>query len=447
MRPPALRPYQLEPLAAILHSLREQAGRTLVVEIARQGGKNELSSRLETVLLTAYARKGGGIVKTAPTLEPQLVTSYNRLRGYLQSDHIPHSAAFPIIHVGNATCDFRSAEKSANVVGATASLLLEVDEAQDVDEQIFDTRFRPMAATGNATTVLYGTAWSEVDLLQRTIAKNAELEHADGIRRNFLYDWRAVAACAPLYGRFVEAERARLGADHPNFTTQYELQPLAGAGKLFSPAQLAQFQGTQARERGALLGEHYVAGIDIAGQDTGSGRVNDRTVLTIGRLLRADAAQEAVGLSPVAIVDQITAQGMRHEELIPMLADVLRTRRVRAACVDATGVGETTAAILAAAVPSCTIEAFKFTQSSKSELGFNLITYVNTGGIKLYAGDDSAEHTLACSEFANARRELRPNNTMSFSVPESLGNDDFLISAALMARCARTNPARVARMR
>lgn len=446
-RPPPLRPYQLEAARAILTDVAAAGGRTFVVEISRQGGKNELSARIEALLLARYALAGGSAIKTAPTLEPQLRTSYNRLADTLRRDHIAHAASFPAVRVGRAYIEFRSAEKSANVVGATASLLLEVDEAQDVDEEIFDTRFRPMAATTGATTVLYGTAWSEVDLLQRTIAANRAAQERDGVRRNFLFDWREVARYLPAYSKFVRAERERLGADDPRFTTQYELQPLEGEGRLFNERQLAQLQGEHARERGALLGAHYVAGLDIAGQDTGSGRANDRTVLTIGRLVEPDTAQRAVGLAPVAIVDQIATRGLRHDELIPMLTDTLRARRVGACVIDATGIGESTAAILAAALPQCDVEAFKFTQTSKSDLGFNLISYVNTGAIKLYADDGSGEHALSSQEFRNARRELRPNNTMSFSVPEALGNDDFLISAALLARCARLHPARRAHMR
>jgi hypothetical protein len=67
---------------------------------------------------------------------------------------------------------FFSADPESNVVGATASLLLEIDEAQDVSPDTFDKDFRPMAATTNATTVMYGTAWSDDTLLARQRAAN-----------------------------------------------------------------------------------------------------------------------------------------------------------------------------------------------------------------------------------------------------------------------------------
>ena len=47
-----LRPYQQEIALAILDSVFARKGLTFSVEIARQGGKNELSAQLELLLLT-----------------------------------------------------------------------------------------------------------------------------------------------------------------------------------------------------------------------------------------------------------------------------------------------------------------------------------------------------------------------------------------------------------
>ena len=58
-----------------------------------------------------------------------------------------------IITLGRASIAFFSAEPGANVVGATASLLLECDEAQDVHPDKWEKEFRPMGATTNATSV------------------------------------------------------------------------------------------------------------------------------------------------------------------------------------------------------------------------------------------------------------------------------------------------------
>ncbi len=55
---PPLRPYQLEPFRAIWRSVRERAGLSFSVMMARQAGKNELSAQLEVWLLLRFAPLG-----------------------------------------------------------------------------------------------------------------------------------------------------------------------------------------------------------------------------------------------------------------------------------------------------------------------------------------------------------------------------------------------------
>ncbi|MDP2954745.1 MAG: hypothetical protein Q8O76_15685, partial [Chloroflexota bacterium] len=66
-----LRPYQVEIGRAILDSVFHHRGLSFTVEIARQGGKNELSAQLEVLLLTLYMGAGGNGVKCSPTFKPQ----------------------------------------------------------------------------------------------------------------------------------------------------------------------------------------------------------------------------------------------------------------------------------------------------------------------------------------------------------------------------------------
>src|SRR5579864_3432327 len=74
---PVLRPYQLEAGRAILRSVRRRLGLSFSVEIARQGGKNELSAQIELLLL--LWNRGGDLIKCAPTLTPQGRISLERL--------------------------------------------------------------------------------------------------------------------------------------------------------------------------------------------------------------------------------------------------------------------------------------------------------------------------------------------------------------------------------
>src|SRR5205823_14997153 len=94
---------------------------------------------------------------------------------------------------------FFSAGPESNIVGATSSLPLEIDEAQHVAIDKYDRDLRPMASTTNATTVLYGTAWSDDTLLAVERAKNLVSEERTGSKRHFEHDWRPLAAITPRY--------------------------------------------------------------------------------------------------------------------------------------------------------------------------------------------------------------------------------------------------------
>ena len=156
-----LRPYQLTIAEAILNSVDKRKGLTFSVEIARQGGKNELSAQLEASLLSVYMTSmSQDMVKCSPTFKPQTLISMSRLKDRLNDrggSPCWSSEQGYIIRLGNARAIFLSADNSSNVVGHTAHILLEIDEAQDVGKEKYTKEFKPMGATTNVTTVHYGT--------------------------------------------------------------------------------------------------------------------------------------------------------------------------------------------------------------------------------------------------------------------------------------------------
>lgn len=442
----SLRPYQTEPGRAIIDSVRKRRGLTFSVEMARQMGKNELSAQIEVLLLTAHAAAGGQGVKASPTFKPQTLNSILRLRermtdaGY--GPAIVSNMGY-ILGLGRARWLFFSAEPTANVVGATAGILLEIDEAQDVDKTKYSRDFRPMSSSTNATTVLYGTAWTEDSLLEETKQLNLELERRDGIKRHFRYDWTVGAASNPAYGRYVEAERIRLGEDHPLFQTQYLLNPLGAGGRMFSHHQLALIQGTHEGRSTPHPAGIYVAGIDVAGADEvgdpetveellarpRSGR--DSTVLTIARVHPGDP-RDPLRTTVLHIEEQIEWLNRPHHLLLPELVATLRTWRAQKTVIDATGIGHTVANFLTQALGRRVIEPFSFTSMSKSALAYGLIAAVNSGGLQLYAQDGSPEHAECTAQLRAARSAFRANQTMNFFVHPADGHDDFLMSLALV---------------
>ena len=90
---------------------------------------------------------------------------------------------------------------------------------------------------------------------------------------------------------------------------------------------------------------------------------------------------------------------------------------------------------------------FTFTALSKSELGFSLLAAVNSGRLKIYTNDGSAESQKFWIEMEKARSFYRPSQTMNFYVDPSDGHDDFLISLALAVQAANQYEPRTARGR
>jgi hypothetical protein len=441
-----LRPYQREVALAILDSIFGKKGLTFSVEIARQGGKNELSAQLELLLLTLYMMEPKNLIKCSPTFKPQTVISMMRLKDRLDNagfNDIWTAELGYIVRLGNARAIFLSAEESANVVGNTAHILLEIDESQDVSKDKYTKEFKPMGATTNVTTVHYGTTWDDSTLLEEVKETNLELERRDGVRRHFRYDWEEVARYNPDYLVYVEAERERLGENHPLFLTQYRLLPIHGGGGYLSNQQRAQLRGEHNRKHQPEPGRIYVAGIDLAGEaeDVEGAQLRaleprrDSTVVTIGEL-DFSRCDDVVKQPQIRVVEHYWWTGRKHTELYAQLVDILKNVwHCRRVVVDATGVGEPVSSFLRKALGS-RVSPFTFTQRSKSELGFSLLAAVNSGRLKVYKGDGSAECQEFWFEMEKAKSQYRPSQTMNFYVDPSQGHDDFLMSLALLVEAA-----------
>jgi hypothetical protein len=386
-----------------------------------------------------------------------------------------------IVQLGNAKVIFLSAEGSSSVVGHTADILLEIDEAQDVSQKKYTKEFRPMGSAANVTTVLYGTTWDDSTLLEQMKQGNLESEKKDGIKRHFRYDWQEVGRYNPDYLKFVQSERERLGEEHPLFRTQYALLPIKGAGGFLSRQQIALMLGEHQRQSHPDSKRTYVAGVDLAGEheqemwlegtlashpkchsvldtesrggcvmrgsrfrgndrevDSGT-RGGDSTVITIAEVASPSARSPFTGQGggEVKVVEQYQWTGTPHSqlyaEMIHILKDVWKCQRI---VVDATGIGQPVASFLRSELGSKVIP-FVITSKKKSEMGFELLSCINSGRVKLYKQDSSPEYQETLFELERARAQYRPNQTMNFYVDPQEGHDDFLVSLALVLQAAQ----------
>lgn len=443
-----LRPYQLRVVHAILDSIDNQRGDAFCIEFARQSGKNELSAQLELMVLTVVGERLNitpDIIKVAPTLTPQAKLSRDRLKAVCQQAGVRGATSDGyIVSAGHGTARFLSAEPEANIAGHTANPLLEIDEAQDVDQDKFDRDVKPMASANNATTVFYGTSWSDFDLLAQARATAQTAERRDGRRRSFICDWTILAALRPQYRTFVEGERERLGPRHAMFITQYMMEQVAGGGRLLTPALVAQLQGTHERQRTPPGPAMIAAGLDVGGGE-GISVDPDKTVLTLGAIT-APSSTDTPG-NYTAVLDQVSWQGVPHDELLPRIITVLETWGVQHVSVDATGLGQTIGRLLTKRFGERVVNMFVFSRQSKSALGFELQSAIATGRLTMWADDGSDEHRATMEQARLARQEPKPGNYIEWYVAESDGHDDELVSLALLNDAAADVTDRRARRR
>jgi hypothetical protein len=226
------------------------------------------------------------------------------------------------------------------------------------------------------------------------------------------------------------------------FQTQYCLRALPGAGRLFGPTQLTLLRGAHARLDAPAAGETYIGGIDVAGEaaDVSLAADHDASVLTVARVA------EAEGAPVVEVVAHYAWTGAAHASLQPALVALARQWRLQRLVVDATGLGEPVASLLAGTLGRSRVQGLKLTAESKSSLGYALLTAVNAGRLRLYAGED-AEARECRRQLERCRAVYRPNRNLNFFVDERDGHDDYVISLALAVAAAGEGGPRRARGR
>ncbi len=458
-----LRTYQMVPADAIMKSVLNGAGETFAVMMSRQAGKNELSAQLEAYLMNLFHRRGGSIVKGSPTFKPQTLNSLLRLADRLEN---PMNSGFYrrregyMVELGKARAFFFSAEPTANVVGATADILLEADEAQDIAQSKWDKDFTPMGASTNVTTVFYGTAWTSNTFLARTVRYLEEQQAKDGVQRVFRIGCDIVSAEVPAYANHVATQLERLGRNHPLVRTQYYLETIDGTGGLFTPARQRLMHGTHQRRFSPENGHRYAILVDVAGEDEHAGGVlerlflenpkRDATAITIMDVVYApgDTSRDPIEFR-YRTQDRQLNLGTNFTAMRGQILRLVETWHAQWVVIDATGVGTGLASYLAKALGHKLIPV-TFTPAIKSQMGWDFLGIVETGRYQDYAEDHKPDTAQFWYEVEACQYEIRegPQKTMRWGVWETpgydgivaRGHDDLLTSAALCAFLEQHSP-------
>jgi Terminase RNaseH-like domain len=495
-----LRPYQVQIAHAIKDSIIHNLGLTFVIILPRQSGKNELQAHLFAWLMYRYAHAGGRIVSVSPTFKPQTQLCMDRVKTSLNacvgSRGLWKSSKGYSYTLGNAQLQFFSGEPRANVLGATADLLLSVDEAQSISVAKFDKDFDPMTASTNATRLFWGTAWTSDTLLERERRLALQAQQKDGLQRLFYYTADDVLSLVPSYAAHMQRILAAHGRNHPLVRSQYYCETVDAQSGMFTPARLSLINADQipAEKVAGIkqgIGVHFPS--PLVGEGSGVGSISAGQTSALGNALGSPDPSSPVpcSSSPLPCAFLLDIAGMDESRLNPLhssdfglgnpgrdstaltivqidlstlstlqrptyhvvarhswigenhltvfgkikaLADTWQPQHI---VVDATGVGEGLWAMLDRAFPSRVIPV-KFSQQEKSEIGWRFLSIIETGRFRDHVHTDEVrlQYSRCISEILPG-----PMKTLRWGVPDGargpdgeLIHDDFLLADSLVAK-------------
>lgn len=480
--------YQIQVADAIIFSCINGLGWYFVVQITRQAGKNEISSFIQQYLLLYGWYFGVPVsgVKFAPVYKPQVQASMDRLEGADTPDS--GGLAGSILTNGKykvegRTCKYRKSDgykyhigpprdsnkwaflsinPTANIASQTAYTLLEGDEAQDIDADKWERDAQPMGSFNNATTVLWGVAWTKDSFIykgeQQAHDMENRLEKQLGYKPKLVFKIDANAVIASgneNYKKAFENQVARLGIDHIAIQTQYLLNAVDAIGRFFSAEQIARiFHSDYETAVEPIKGHTYIWGLDVAGQEETSTDVDaavgmhkrDALSLVIGDL------QKDGTVVPVCFYQWV---GKQHTKVRAMLPKILKYWNCLGGVGDATGIGEPLVYHLQEILDrnnNGLVEAYKFKAAgdeSKSKLGYLAYDYVDNDLFKMpKPPTDPDQYELwqeARWQIEHLTREAKRQQCINFYVPANAeprkpgheAHDDLAMALFLLIRAAR----------
>lgn len=428
----------------------------------RQAGKNHTKAMLELRLASLFKhsiRKATALT-FAPTRSPQLVISKDRIKELVEDSIFCKEILKGEWHewyqfkAGKFTLSLLSADKDANTAGHTATVVEQLDEAQDIDDAQFKKICQPMTASTGAPIIFYGTEWNVDSLLHQQRMLAEERQRRSGIQLVHVIPWWVEAAENPKYEKYVKALIEELGEGHVMIRTHFCCEPAESAGNMLSSGEVESMIGCYSRQPGPRNGAYYVAGIDWcaareeagqkeAAENDAAYQGHDSTVVTVAEcsfLLNPHSLEK---MPVLRIVDHLAFPGREPNDAVN---DIYNFVFGKWGCIkvasDDNGVGNGPTQMLVHRRKNAVIP-FSTQYASKSQLGHHLVGAIKTGRLQMYR-DDGGEHFKEFfKQFKELRvHELRDNAMMKWGHPKVKVNgesihDDYALSAAYCYEAGR----------
>lgn len=420
-----LDPLQVAIVQTIEHLMFDGTGDTLTLRIARQWGKNECAATVHARHLVRRVGRGGTIVRAAPTFRPQIVNSISRLQRLLRNDPLVDMSLFAMRHgyiarygaIDQVPSEvmFMSSDEQASQEGATADVLLDMDEAHKTDVAVYEERFEPFTASTNAPRVLWGVAGCKDDLLFKEKEKNLASGRS---HRVIEIPAKTIAEYRPLYRKHYEGRVERLGPSHPVIQTQYDLIDIdefqgafsAAHRELLFTSDFFRAQSPPPKRRG----HEFVVVIDVAGEEEeqrefdvdveARSETPDSTVIGVARV---DRSRVYMKMPRIDLLDlhilrgekMVAAPATDGASLQEKILRVLGVWQPKVVLIDARGIGAPLASWLDRVWPRRVIQ-YSATRPTTSEDLYDTYAWLNVGQLKCFIEDGSAEYTTLSRELS-----------------------------------------------
>jgi hypothetical protein len=412
-----LRGVQAEIIKRVEAHVAKHQGGVMTVQAARQTGKNETAAIIQRRHLWRNQNSPylSSWIRTAPTHEPQIVNSKKRLENIMRisnknvighpmflSKKIQKSEGY-IWKLGNATVEFMSSGPHSNVVGATASECLDMDEAHQISKDKFDEDFAPFTASTNAATVLWGVAADGMDTIESYRQLNIESGKPE---LNLYYPCELWAEVLPAYKGHLEDRIRALGWDHPIMKTQYRLIPVSHEGTFINSSQArVLFDSDHNRHLSPESDCVYEMMVDVAAGnedfnptskfmneaeiDAGGNTPTDSTVIWIYQVTDKKCVNNLFPVLKLVNIYWWTGVPLPKQEV--ELTNLIEFWRVQKVTIDGVGVGRQMAEAIEQKFGSYIVNKYIANATSVSDDCFDLLARLNYGAVKMFRNDGSPE--------------------------------------------------------